>query len=405
MATVKPVVRVADASAVTGKVKIKIRVCHKNGTVYLPTNFYTLPEQFNKKEGNVNERHPEYIVIYPKIIDIVKNVKIKIYELGIRIDYMDIKELEYYLKYSEMKSMDFKVFIKDHISKLQEEEKIKTAETYQYTHDSVSRFYPGKLPFEAINLQWLHNYEYYLKKRKLRINTISIHMRNIRAIYNKAIDYDIVKLDNYPFRRYKIKKEKTIKRNLSIEDLKTIIQAKGLNKYEEIARDVFILSFGLIGINTIDLFNLKHSDLLYGRIKYRRRKTGRIYDIKVTDQAKNIIKKYRGDDEYLLNFHSKYSNHKNLSILVNYKLKDIAEKVNISRHDLTMYFARHTWATIASELDVPEKVISHALGHGNNTVTDIYINFDVQKIDRANEAIHNYVYGRKKLKIEYKKAE
>lgn len=223
-------------------------------------------------------------------------------------------------------------------------------------------------------------------------------MRNIRAMYNKAIDYDIVGIQHYPFRRFKIRNEKTIKRNLSVEDLRKIIQAKGLDKKEELARDIFTLSFSLIGMNTVDIFNLRHQDVSYGRIQYHRRKTNGIYDIKIPQPAQEIINKYKGKDIYLLRFHSEYSDYRNFAKIVNRKLKKIAGI------PITMYYARHTWATLASELDVPEKVISHALGHGNNSVTDIYINFDTKKVDQANEAIHNYVYGHKDLKVKYKKA-
>jgi integrase len=155
--------------------------------------------------------------------------------------------------------------------------------------------------------------------------------------------------------------------------------------------DLFKLSFYLIGINIIDLLHL--NNIYKGRVEYNRAKTKRLYSIKVEPEAMAIIEKYRGKD-YLLSYMDT-----NVTYRTVYKhlQKTLAESKDMFGVDeLTTYWARHTWATIASELDIPKDTIAAALGHGGNSVTDIYINFDIKKVDEANRKVLDYVLYDKK---------
>jgi len=147
-----------------------------------------------------------------------------------------------------------------------------------------------------------------------------------------------------------------------------------------VARDVFMLSFYLIGINIKDLCSLK--EIQDGRIEFNRAKTGRPYSLKVYPEAQEIINKYKGN-RWLLNFSDLYTDYRNLNKIINKKLKTIGGKVDINL-PIATYYARHSWATIASSLNISKDIIQHALGHGLNTVTDLYVDFDLNKVDEAN---------------------
>ena len=157
--------------------------------------------------------------------------------------------------------------------------------------------------------------------------------------------------------------------------------------------------FMLIGINTVDLCHLKEIDS-EGRINYHRAKTNRLYSIKVEPEALEIINKYRGE-KWLLNILDRYQDYKDYTKRMNRALKKIGpvKRVGLGGKkiyeplfpDISTYWARHTWATIAASLDIPRDTIAHALGHGNNTVTDIYIDFDERKIDEANRKVLDWV--------------
>ena len=166
--------------------------------------------------------------------------------------------------------------------------------------------------------------------------------------------------------------------------------------------DIFKLSFLLIGINLTDLHGLKAIE--NGRIEYVRAKTHRPYSIKVEPEAMQIIRMYQGKD-HLLIWGDKYKNSDDLLRRTNRGLRTIGPVKKNKRNEktyeplqpeITTYWARHTWATIAASLDIPRDTIAHALGHGNNTITDIYIDFDIRKVDEANRRVIDWVlYGKK----------
>lgn len=270
----------------------------------------------------------------------------------------------------------------------------RTKEIYMATYKRLVNFLGKKLKsitFEDINKEWLHKFDDFLAMTAPSANSRNIHLRNIRAVFNDAIDNEIT--SNYPFRRFKIKPTPTRKRNLSVDAIRKIFNAEDLLPWQEKYRDFFKLSFMLIGINVIDLCNLQSIE--NGRAEYVRAKTHKPYSIKLEPEAMDLIEKYKGKKN-LLNYLDNYQNYrsfymnmcKGLNSIKQY-LNDIDDGVEIK--ELTSYWARHSWATIAAALDIPKDTIAAALGHGGNTVTDIYIEFDMRKVDVANRKVLDYV--------------
>lgn len=264
---------------------------------------------------------------------------------------------------------------------------------------SKLRQYDPDCAFESMDRKFLENFEGWLSEQGLKTNTIGIHMRNIRAVFNYAIDEEYTTL--YPFRRYSIKKEATRKRSLSIEQVRALMEfdcEKHLVRY----RDMFMLMFYLIGINAVDLFNAKSEDVVNGRLEYKRSKTGRLYSIKIEPEAQAIIDRYRGK-EYLLNIMDEYGYYKDFVHRMNLSLRQIGEVHRAGRGgkksrealfpDISSYWSRHTWATLAAEIDIPKEHIAQALGHSwaASAVTDIYIRLQEKKVDEANRKVIDYV--------------
>lgn len=268
----------------------------------------------------------------------------------------------------------------------------RTRDIYLSTQTAILKYRKDAafLKFSDITLAWLHDFEAFLAKTSPSANARAIHLRNIRAIFNYAIDEGLT--EAYPFRRFKIRNEATRKRALSVDQLRTLINAE-LPEWQHRHRDFFLLSFALLGINTIDLCSLRHGDLIGDRIEFSRAKTHRLYSIKVEPEAEEIIKRYRGDS-LLLNFADGLKNYRMYYNRLSIALRDIGDSLKLP--GLSSYWARHTWATIAASLDIPRDTIAHALGHGGNTVTDIYIDFDQAKVDQANRRVLDWVlYGKK----------
>lgn len=256
----------------------------------------------------------------------------------------------------------------------------RTGELYEMTARKVERF-DGKATL-LIDAPWLSRFEAWMAKVN-KVNAYAIHLRNIRTVLNWAIDNGWT--DNYPFRRFHIKREATRKRNLSAQFIRELMELE-VEPFQEKYRDFFVLSFFLIGVNPIDLLNAEPHQLSDGRFEYVRAKTHKLYSIKVEPEAQAIIDRYRGE-KHLLRFTD------------NTAYTHFAAKANGFLHgvrpDITMYYARHSWASIASELDIPMETISAALGHSfGNSTTAIYINFQQKKVDEANRKVIDYVMGK-----------
>lgn len=277
-----------------------------------------------------------------------------------------------------------------------------TRGVYKHTLDRIRAFdknIDNKM-FEDIDLKWLTDFEAFCAKTACK-NARNIHLRNIRAVFNNAIDYGITTA--YPFRRFKIRPEATRKRSMAVEELRRLFDYP-VEDYAEIYRDMFRLIFMLVGINSVDLHGLK-SITRDGRIEYKRAKTGRLYSIKVEPEAMEIINKYRGV-KGLLCIADRWSDSRNFRHQCNKALQKIGQVERKGRggkktitaefEGVSTYWARHTWATIAASLDIPKDTIAAALGHGGDTVTDIYIDFDQKKVDAANRRVLDWVlYGKR----------
>lgn len=259
----------------------------------------------------------------------------------------------------------------------------RTKQIYDATVKKLQKFCDyGTITFEEMNVSWLRQFDAWLSETSPSANARSIHLRNIRTIFNAALDDELITV--YPFRRFKIEGEETEKRSISVQDMKRLLHVE-VQPFQQKYLDCFFLIFYLIGINTVDLANLKAIE--GGRIKYKRAKTGKLYSIKVEPEALAIIEEYRGK-EHLLSWFDGRKSYRTFAAHLDKNLQRIAKDNALP--PITSYVARHSWASFASELDIPKDVISHALGHHVN-VTDTYIRFNYDKVDAANRKVIDYL--------------
>jgi hypothetical protein len=164
-----------------------------------------------------------------------------------------------------------------------------TAEIYLRTMRYVLQF-DKSATFENVDRDWLERFKLYYAN-SLKPNTISISLRNIRTVFNRAIDDDIT--TKYPFRKFKIVSERVAIRDLTAKQIAEFRDCK-VSPWLEIYRDLFMLDFYLCGVNAIDLLLCKK--LTNGRFVGRRAKTGAMIDLPVEKEAMDIIDKYKGKD-------------------------------------------------------------------------------------------------------------
>jgi len=261
----------------------------------------------------------------------------------------------------------------------------RTRDVYLHTLAKL-RAYAGDAPvyIEDIDKVWLHGFENSIGGK---VNSKAIHMRNLRHICNFALDEELT--EKYPFRKYHIRTEETRKKALTREQVQAYLAVPGPNEY----RDVFILMLYLRGINIGDLSGLTETDIVNGRIEYRRSKTGLLYSIKLEPEALAIIERWKGRSHLLACFDRYKDPHD-----YNRRLREALKKMTgpdgkAIEPDCSSNWARHTWATLCAELDIPDPTISLGMGHriAGHRTTAIYIKRDNTKIDEANRKVIDWI--------------
>ncbi|MBT9871951.1 recombinase [Bacteroides salyersiae] len=375
-----------------GLYPLKVNIRH-NGKFLLSTGFSVAPDKwtgsgFTNKVENYKTKNASL----RKLLNDIENTIFRL-DMDGKLKNMPDKVLKGILEkclpgFVPEKTKLFIDYLSDFIDL---KEKPGTKTVYTTTLNKILEF-DRTCTFDTMTLDWLRRFEKWMKDSGMKTNAYAIHLRNIRAVFNYAIDEEITTL--YPFRKFKIKKEETAKRCLTPEQV-ALLRDYGCEEHQKRYRDIFMLMLYLIGINAVDLFNLKQ--LVNGRIEYNRAKTGKLYSIKVEPEAMEIIERYKGDN-WLLNVLDTYSNYRDFLHRMDVGLKQIGPVVRKGLGgrkereplfpDISSYWARHTWATIAAGLDIPKETISAALGHEiGSDVTSIYIRFDQRKIDEANRKV------------------
>lgn len=270
-----------------------------------------------------------------------------------------------------------------------------TVGVFEQTKKRLIRYVGEKgyyeMTFDMMNKRWIMGFDAWMAKNNLRPNTRSIDLRNVRTIFNAAINSENIPIGMYPFKGFKIPKEKTVKRSLSIEQFVRLRDANLQGSHLEKYRDFFLLSFYLCGINPIDVLFLRHEDIRHGRIEKLREKTGQPISLEIPPEAMVIFEKYKGEN-YALSVMDRYGDYLNFVRRTAKALKLIEDKEGrVIEPKISIYWARHSWATIATNLDIPDKTVSAALTHADNSVTGIYVNFDSRKIGMANRKVIDYL--------------
>lgn len=301
-------------------------------------------------------------------------------------------------------SIDMKVNLKDTLAYQMEQYRDRqtkrgTKEVFDRTVKSLHEYDPDFQirPIREVDYGYLTRFEAWCLGRGMKVNSISILMRNIRTVFNEARRDGVTNL--YPFSTYKIKQEETRKRALTLDEVRLLLEIP-VSEDQQRYKDFFMLMLYLIGINTTDLFLARPEDLRNGRLEYRRDKTGRLYSVKVEPEAMEIIDKYRGKD-YLLDPMDGHGDFLSWRSQLNKRLKAIGQQTGRKGKilgkgpfsEISTYWARHTWATLAYEVGISVDVIGQALGHSDrsHTVTFTYIKPDQGKVDEANRKVIDYI--------------
>lgn len=403
-------------------IKVKFRpstVADHEGTIYyqiihdrkvrqLLTDYHVYPAEWDESRSNV-ARFKSYDrkLLLTSIRECIRRDTDRLLRI---VRLMDDKEIIYsasdVVEEFERYSREYSLFnyMESVIIKLRKNGKVRTSETYTATLRSFKNFLKSRtsdseiLPTDDIMLdcvtsEIMEAYEAWQRQRGLSANSISFYTRILRAVYNRAVEEGIT--DNRsPFRHVYTGVDKTVKRALPLSVIKRIrLLDLSMSSSLDYARDMFMMSFMLRGMSFIDMAYLKKKDLSDGYLTYRRRKTGQKLTIEWTAEMQAILDKYPANpSDYLLpiirgtGLNERHT-YRNVGYNINRNLKTIARRVGVTI-PLTLYVARHSWASAAQSKGIPVSIISEGMGHGSESTTRIYLaGLDTTRVDRANSLI------------------
>ena len=367
--------------------KVSIVISHKGQRKRIPTNISLSDDDFTKS-GKIASRKVQKI-----IDDKVNEIKDRLYDLEVDLmgDAVDVDWIMANLSKKEG-TLDFFEYAEKWIEKSTN----KGINNYKITLNSLER-YNGcrKLPFSVIDYSFLNGYMRFLDGHP---RAQSLYLGIIRHLFNEAIrEYNtgLKKIiETNPFDNFKIPRDipQTKDRVISEENLVKVFNFKGTRRVD-MARDCYILSFCLIGMNSVDLYNCtdyKNGILSYDRSKTKDRRTDNAHiEVIVPNIVKSLFKKYKGTSR-VFDFYKRYSTPQNFNKNINKGLHTIADELGIPRFDF--YSARHTWASIArNKLGIDKYTIHEALNHVSDlSITDLYIQKDYSIVNKANEKVITY---------------
>jgi site-specific recombinase XerD len=389
---------------------IYLRITKFKNQKYINTKFKCKLNEWNERTEKTNRNKADYKKINVILNEILNQWQNKYNSLAIEIresislnEFIENVEKEK----NKFKTLNFFDLIDTKIANLKEVGKIGTAKYYNDTKNNILKFTKGKdLTINSINVEWLRNYEKFLRVNDCIDSGIAVRMRAIRAIFNQCIENGIVNLDSYPFKVYKIarlKQDKKI-RAINIEEIKAIANLD-TSKHPKLklSKDLFMFSYYSGGMNFKDIMLLKLSSVYNEntRLTYTRSKTKALFDFKLNDRAKEIVEYYKAQNigtEYLFPILLKdnltplqISNRRQKCITqFNKDLKTIGMLCNID-FDLTSYVARHSFASNLKDKGIATDTISEAMGHQNIKVTQTYLKrLENSVIDNAMDSLIDF---------------
>lgn len=402
MITLKMLIR-PNRQKADGTWPVNLRISYQRKSSYIATPYFVTKSQINKA-FEIKDRFLQY-----QVDEDLNKARKEVSNSFEKLADMNTTQIGEYLSnflYSKTKErINFFEFAAHHIARMEENNQasrgnygisVRKLNTY-VGHDDLS--------FNDITVMFLSNFDVWLKKNGVGTRGRALYLSNMRAIFNAAIreyndeDNDIIKITKNPFKRFSLPKvEAPEKRALSLEKIKKFIAYQPKKETVQFAKDVYLLSFYLVGMNSVDLYQV--TKISEDRITYKRAKTrtvradGAEISIKLEPEVMPLIEKYRDKEgQRVFNFHYRYSTAAGFNSAVNEYLKDIGDEIEVE--ELDFYSARHTWATLfVNECEGSESEAAFCLNHvSEHKVTSGYIKKDFARIDRANRKVLDLIYN------------
>lgn len=423
MLTIKAEIR-KNERKLDGTYNVKLRFTLNRSVKRLSTSFFATQKDLTK-----DYKFKSNSLLKQNIDELVRSYQEKCAKLQIDLNHYTIDDVMDYLEGERQKQqpIDFIRFSREWIASTT----IKGAPNYTTAVNALVRFVGGEeLDINLITQDFLEQFKSFLnREREVRTKkliqqgkrvpsnrSLSLYLISIKKLFNEAKkkynrrEKNLILIPHSPFDDFKMpKQEATRKRAVPADTIEKVwkLPYKNMKKgYKStcrynLAKDCFILSFCLMGMNSADLYNateMKGNTIIYNRQKTKeRRMDGAKMMVDVPNMIQGLINKYKDSTgKRLFNFYQYYTDEKSFNKAINFGLKEIGSILEVD--DLEYYAARHSWATIAlNKVGIDKYTIHAALNHIDDSmkVTDIYIERDFVNENKANLKVIKYVFGRK----------
>lgn len=384
-----------DTRAAKGEAPVKASISVTGKSILIPLGVKVLPSQWDNDSRLVTD-HPRKKELNSFLAGKKSDIEVELLRLerlgGLKgASASEIRRMILGEKDGEVR------FVERYERFLSLKDAKKTAKGYRWTLDALKEFDPAlkRRTFDDIGVDYLKDFVSHCKRKGLNQNSCNIHLRYIRAVFNDAISAGVTQA--YPFRFLSVRPLPVIKKALTPGQLRVLFSYP-CEPYQEEYRDMFKLMFFFRGINAVDLFSASLSQVVNGRFEYRRSKVGTLFSIKIEPEAMEIIERYKGKS-HLLSPLDRYRDYEDYLHHMNDALKEIGRPLGKRGKvegkgffpRLSSNWARHSWVTTGINIDIPREIMRVGAGHGARSVTDIYIDFDIKKLDEANRRIMDYI--------------
>jgi len=378
-------------------------------------------ESLKKPKGKFKDKAIEYKRIVDDAIDIINDIEV--------FSFNQFED-KYFVQTASWDN--FFAAMWEHIQNLKNDNRFGYASSFESTLRAVKEFHTGKkfsfnnrkdkvekraslylkgkeLRFVDITKTWLKKFEQYLIKEGKSKSTRGIYLRNLKVLFNVAINEHNIQAKN-PFTNFKISTSENTKKALSMEQISLIANYETKHPQQRFYRDIFMFSFLAYGMNLADIARLKYSNISDNKLTYIREKTRNeeqtetTISVPITSQMQAIIDRYGnktiGYDAFVFpilnpkwNAERIYAEIKQLTKQVNKYIRQVAINVGI-KENVSSYYARHSWATISKNTGKTVDFISESLGHSSTAVTKRYLDSFEDKTKREHsETLENLIFN------------
>lgn len=379
-----------------GELPLKIRITKNRKIRYINLGVSTKPEHWDFSKNQPKSSCPNREQLEKLIANKIGEAKAQIVEL--KADCKEFTATSLVQKINNRdKSVSVRELFQEHLKYLTEMKRTGYMRSIKQTFNSLSAFSSSlDIPFSDIDLAWLRRYETWLRKQGKSENTIGIRFRNLRMIYNLAIEKGVAKKEYYPFSSYKVSKlhKATAKRAIPKEAIRAVIHypVKGKDFYTRLAVSLFSFSYFMGGINFVDMAYLNSKNIVGGRLIYTRRKTGKLNKPPIKQRGSIRSRSMEKHREQLPVSHlvlspqnrtdetepASQSHHQGKQ-----RIEAVRRRV-ASTCQIDTYVARHSFATVLKREGVSTSIICESLGHSSEKTTQIYLDsFENAQIDEA----------------------